>query len=66
MQSLGYDRYVTQGGDWGSMLTRYTAQTFPDNVKALRELRGPPTCMKLIAFSRSQLLLGCDKQTKWI
>lgn len=36
MLSLGYDKYVTQGGDWGSMLTRHTAQCFPDNVKALR------------------------------
>lgn len=37
MLSLGYDKYVTQGGDWGSMITRHTAQCFPDNVKALRE-----------------------------
>lgn len=36
MQCLGYEKYVTQGGDWGSMLTRATAQLFPDNVKALR------------------------------
>jgi hypothetical protein len=36
MLSLGYEKYVCQGGDWGSMLTRATAQTFPDNVKALR------------------------------
>ncbi|KAL7006435.1 hypothetical protein EMMF5_004088 [Cystobasidiomycetes sp. EMM_F5] len=35
MQSLGYKKYLTQGGDWGSMLTRYTAQSFPDNVMAL-------------------------------
>lgn len=37
MQSLGYKKYVTQGGDWGSMLTRHTAQCFPENVLALRE-----------------------------
>lgn len=36
MLSLGYEKYVTQGGDWGSMLTRHTSQCFPDNVKALR------------------------------
>jgi len=35
MLSLGYERYVVQGGDWGSMLLRFLSQKFPDNVKAL-------------------------------
>lgn len=35
MLSLGYEKYVTQGGDWGSMLTRHAAQCFPDNIKAI-------------------------------
>ena len=35
MLSLGYTKYLTQGGDWGSMTTRYLALSFPGNVKAV-------------------------------
>lgn len=42
MMSLGYSTYVTAGGDWGSMLTRFMALSFPDNVKALRAYSNPP------------------------
>ena len=31
---LGYDSFVTQGGDWGSFITRLMALHFPQNVKA--------------------------------
>ncbi|KAI4126834.1 MAG: hypothetical protein LQ338_003544 [Usnochroma carphineum] len=31
---LGYKRFVTQGGDWGSMITRSMAMQFPDHVRA--------------------------------
>jgi len=35
MISLGYSEYVTQGGDWGSLLTLTTAAKYgPENVKA--------------------------------
>ncbi|KAI0048895.1 alpha/beta-hydrolase [Auriscalpium vulgare] len=35
MVSLGYTEYVTQGGDWGHMLTRITANRYgPKHVKA--------------------------------
>jgi len=34
MQKLGYTEYVTQGGDWGSMITRSMARLFPQRVKA--------------------------------
>lgn len=37
MLSLGYEKYLTQAGDWGSMLTRYLALSFPENVKAVRK-----------------------------
>lgn len=34
MQKLGYTEYVTQGGDWGSIITRTMARLFPQRVKA--------------------------------
>jgi pimeloyl-ACP methyl ester carboxylesterase len=34
MLQLGYDEYVTQGGDWGASLTRGLGLRFPDHVKA--------------------------------
>jgi pimeloyl-ACP methyl ester carboxylesterase len=34
MLALGYPEYVTQGGDWGSMITRQQARMFPKSVKA--------------------------------
>ena len=34
MQRLGYSQYVTQGGDWGMMLTRTMGLLFPTRVRA--------------------------------
>jgi pimeloyl-ACP methyl ester carboxylesterase len=34
MQALGYDRYVTQGGDWGFMITRTMGLLYPEAVLA--------------------------------
>ena len=34
MQKLGYTRYVTQGGDWGCMITRTMGLLFPESVVA--------------------------------
>lgn len=31
---LGYRQYVTQGGDWGTMITRSMALQFPNHVRA--------------------------------
>ena len=35
MELLGYDRYVAQGGDWGSAISTATARLRPDRVAAL-------------------------------
>ncbi|KAA1474380.1 alpha/beta-hydrolase [Dentipellis sp. KUC8613] len=47
MLSLGYKEYVTQGGDWGSLIATYTASKYgPDHVKAAHvnfPLSVPPT-----------------------
>lgn len=34
MRAMGYERYVTQGGDWGMMITRTMGLLFPERVKA--------------------------------
>jgi pimeloyl-ACP methyl ester carboxylesterase len=34
MQDLGYDKYVTQGGDWGFYITRTMGILYPSNVLA--------------------------------
>jgi hypothetical protein len=34
MLSLGYDQYVTQGGDWGFYITRAMGILYPKHVKA--------------------------------
>lgn len=34
MLQLGYNEYVTQGGDWGFMVTRAMGRLFPDHCKA--------------------------------
>jgi pimeloyl-ACP methyl ester carboxylesterase len=35
MQLLGYPQYVSQGGDWGSLVARRLGQLYPDNCKAI-------------------------------
>ena len=45
MARLGYDRYGVQGGDWGSLVSRWTAFNHPDQVVGLHVnmmVAGPP------------------------
>ncbi|KAL4809008.1 Alpha/Beta hydrolase protein [Aspergillus unguis] len=35
MTALGYREYVTQGGDWGSFISRTLATKYPSHVKAI-------------------------------
>ena len=35
MLRLGYDKYVVQGGDWGSFMVRSIALMYPEHVKAM-------------------------------
>lgn len=34
MIKLGYDKYITQGGDWGSFITRTMSHLYPESVLA--------------------------------
>ena len=44
MHSLGYDTYVTQGGDWGFYITRIMGVLYPEFVLAshINMIRGKP------------------------
>jgi microsomal epoxide hydrolase len=45
MAGLGYDRYVAQGGDWGSMATQQLALVDPEHVAGIHlnmVVAGPP------------------------
>ncbi|MDA7699459.1 epoxide hydrolase 1 [bacterium] len=35
MLSLGYSKYIAQGGDWGATITKWIAELFPDNCMAI-------------------------------
>ncbi|EGX91580.1 epoxide hydrolase 1 [Cordyceps militaris CM01] len=54
MVKLGYTEYVTQGGDWGFMITRLVGANYPDHCLASHvnfvRIHNPPT------FSQSPLL----------
>ncbi|KAG6120507.1 hypothetical protein E4U13_006424 [Claviceps humidiphila] len=47
MLTLGYDTYVTQGGDWGFFITRMMSALYPAHCLACHinmiAVRGPPT-----------------------
>ncbi|KAG8529906.1 uncharacterized protein KY384_005387 [Bacidia gigantensis] len=75
MLALGYDQYVTQGGDWGCMTSRIMGLLYPSHVKAshINMVRGhPPTLtsnpilyLKHALFSyNSRETYGFDR-TKW-
>jgi pimeloyl-ACP methyl ester carboxylesterase len=49
MLSLGYNEYVTQGGDWGFTVTRAMAALYPEHCKATHinmVVANPPTWSK--------------------
>ena len=35
MSRLGYEKYVVQGSDWGSLIARVMTTEYPDSVKAI-------------------------------
>ena len=57
---LGYDRYLAQGGDWGSVVTSALGVDFPDHVRAIHlnmiPLRpaGGPTTPEEVAWATAQ------------
>jgi pimeloyl-ACP methyl ester carboxylesterase len=61
MLQLGYDRYVTQGGDWGFIITRRMGMRYPDHVLASHLnfvlVRSPPQLRRTpVQYLRHALL----------
>lgn len=53
MQGLGYEKYATQGGDWGSSITRLMGILYPQSLRALHLnliVATPPPITSPIAF----------------
>lgn len=49
MLALGYDKFMLQGGDWGSMIGRILAASHPESCKALHlncVISGPPSALR--------------------
>lgn len=71
MQALGYEQYVTQGGDWGYAVTRWMAMRYSGSVRACHSnMPGalPPslTSAPLVAlrFYTQYLLVGLSAPDK--
>lgn len=63
---LGYDRFVTQGGDWGAFITRSLAVQYPQHVKAYHCNLipcGPPAWYKA-PWTMGRLILNSYLYTK--
>ena len=60
---LGYDKFVTQGGDWGTFVTRSLAMQYPQHVRACHTTYipcGPPSWYK------APLVLGRLVLNSWL
>ncbi|KAJ7859303.1 Alpha/Beta hydrolase protein [Mycena olivaceomarginata] len=54
MISLGYDEYVTQGGDWGSMITRKIATVYGGQAQQSMAHQLPSVCVNLSSLNLAQ------------
>ena len=63
---LGYNKFVTQGGDWGALITRSMAMQYPQHVKAYHcnfVPCGPPAWYKA-PLTMGRLILNSYLYTK--
>ncbi|KAL8662960.1 MAG: hypothetical protein Q9202_004283 [Teloschistes flavicans] len=60
VEVLGYNQYVTQGGDWGTMITRSMALQYPSHVRACHHnfLPCPPPPWYKAPFTMGRLILS--------
>ncbi|TGO51301.1 hypothetical protein BOTNAR_0361g00010 [Botryotinia narcissicola] len=67
MLQLGYDEYVTQGGDWGMFITRAIGKLYPKHCKAshINMVIGKPPTDQEASTSYSQAELEGLARTKW-
>lgn len=63
VEVLGYEKFVTQGGDWGGFITRSMAMQYPQHVRACHHNFypcGPPS------FYKAPLSLGRLVLSSWL
>jgi len=68
MQRLGYERYVAQGGDWGSAITRAIAAQRPAGLAAIHlnmVIVFPPEGEDLSAPDAVEALKAADDHKRW-
>jgi len=69
MQRLGYDRYLAQGGDWGSMVTTCIGMRDPDHCRAIH-LNMPiappdPDTLEDLTDAEKSAMEGMQHYTQW-
>jgi hypothetical protein len=58
MNKLGYEKYVVQGGDWGSWVVRAMATLYPGNVRAVHlNMVCPPTISIIFNIGLRRILV---------
>jgi pimeloyl-ACP methyl ester carboxylesterase len=69
MQRVGYERYGTQGGDWGAMVATSMAQRFPERVIGVH-VNLPVVALGSLDLSdvtpaEQQMLAAIDEHRRW-
>lgn len=58
MLALGYNEYVIQGGDWGSMIGRAMARQYPSHIRAVH--------VNLAAVDAGSLMRAPSAFVRWL
>ncbi|KAI8902798.1 epoxide hydrolase [Globomyces pollinis-pini] len=65
MIKLGYSKYIAQGGDWGSFISRAIAVSFPDSIIGIH-LNMVVTLPPIVSFDTVKMLLAKLLGPKWV
>ena len=68
MLQLGYEQYLTQGGDWGYVITRVIGTIYPEGCKAshINMTRAkPPQVSKNSLLALQHSIIPYTKKEKW-
>ena len=68
MMALGYDKYMVQGGDWGSTISKWIAELFPEHCLGLHlnlVIAGPPEGQDPMAGVTKEEAAGLQNFTKY-
>ena len=66
MRRLGYERFVAQGGDWGSMVTTVLGASHPDSCTAIHLSMAivPPSSLEDLSEAEQGALADMDRHRK--